>query len=331
MNAATDLRPEVLRFVARVRHELSDLPEEDRDELLDGLEADLSEQMAAGDALPEPTAYAAELRSAAGLGPSVRRGRLLPRAGGLVDSVRTRWLSWTARNELTRRGWSLAEAMRPAWWVLRAWIVATLIDQVLGPWELVTLWPTLGAPLVGPLVLVVAVLVSVLVGQGRLWPGSGPERPLSARLVLVALNALAVVAPLTFTGDGSQASSYAGASGYHAGYRDASHRPGLRSGTDVVRNIYAYDAAGQPLQGVQLYDQRGRPVSVAPESSMGRGRERQVTCPWFNGSTPLFNVFPLAQRSQPRGTCLVDVDPAMAGQQGFREPPLASVPPVASP
>ena len=82
----------------------------------------------------------------------------------------------------------------------------------------------------------------------------------------------------------------------------------------MVRNIYAYDAEGQPLQGVQLFDQQGRPVAVAPESSMGAGAERQVTCPWFNGTTPLFNVFPLPQRTQPHGTCLGQVDPAKVGE-----------------
>ena len=106
-------------------------------------------------------------------------------------------------------------------------------------------------------------------------------------------------------------------------------RPVLRSGRDVVRNVYAYDADGQPLQGVQLFDQQGRPIAVAPQSSMGDGPDRQVTCPWFNGTTPLFNVFPLPQRTQPHGTCLAD--PSKAGPQGFQEPPLASVPPATLP
>jgi hypothetical protein len=105
----------------------------------------------------------------------------------------------------------------------------------------------------------------------------------------------------------------------------------LRIGRDVIRNIYAYDAAGSPLQGVQLYDQRGRPVAVAPWSSMGVGKEREVGCPWFNGTTPLFNVFPLPQRTQRYGTCLGQADPAKVGSQGFREPPLASVPPATLP
>ncbi len=120
---------------------------------------------------------------------------------------------------------------------------------------------------------------------------------------------------------------FAGPDGYDAGYHDGTHRPGLRNGTDVVRNIYAYDAAGQPLQGVQLYDQEGRPVAVAPESSMGRGREREVTCPWFNGTTPLFNVFPLPQRTQRARHLPGPGRPRPRRAPGVPEPPLASVPP----
>jgi hypothetical protein len=225
----------------------------------------------------------------------------------------------------------LLQALRPAWWVLRAWVAVTLLDQSVGPWEYVSLWPTLGAPLVGPLVLGIAVVVSTLIGMGRLWPGSGPDRSTAARMLLLGLNALAVVAPLTFTGDGSQQYFYAPAARAVAVPVRSDQPARLQLGRDVVRNIYAYDANGQPLQGVQLFDQKGRPISVAPQSSMGRGKERQVTCPWFNGATSLFNVYPLPQRLQRRGTCLADVAPAGAGEQTFHAPPLASVPPVTSP
>jgi hypothetical protein len=116
-------------------------------------------------------------------------------------------------------------------------------------------------------------VVSTLIGLGRLWPGSGPDRSTAARVVLLGLNVLAVVAPLTFTGDGSQQHFYASAA-RAVPVRIPSDQPArLQHGRDVVRNIYAYDAAGQPLQGVQLFDQQGRPISVAPQSSMGRGKD----------------------------------------------------------
>ena len=336
---ATTLRPEVVDFLTRVREHLADLTADERDELLDGLDADLSEQLAEGGAtaLPDPAAYAVELRAAAGL-PAVRTARsrgarrsLGARLVAAPDDLRARWLRLTQRNDVTRSAWSLLEAVRPAWWVLRAWVAVTFLDVMAGDSEYVTLVPSLGVNVLGPAVLGAAIVLSVLIGQGKLWPGSGPDRPLVARLALAGLNVFAFLLPLSFTLPVAQPFVYAGGGGYGAGYFDASHRPGLRSGADVIRNIYAYDAEGEPLQGVQLFDQVGRPVAVSPASSMGRGRERQVTCPWFNGTTPLFNVFPLPQRAQPRGTCLTDATPTRTGEQGFHEPPLASVPPATQP
>ncbi|MFT4220964.1 MAG: hypothetical protein QM611_10645, partial [Microbacterium sp.] len=67
-STALDIR--ISAFAAAVRRELGDLPVEEVDDLVDGLEADLADQAAdAGDGfeLPEPVAYASELRSAAGL------------------------------------------------------------------------------------------------------------------------------------------------------------------------------------------------------------------------------------------------------------------------
>jgi hypothetical protein len=328
VNATTAVRPEVAAFVVQVRQHLSDLTDEECEELVGGLEADLSEQAADGAlVLPDPAQYAAELRAAAGLPVARRTG--LPRFastpwGQWPDAARARWLALTERSAATRQGWALLETLRPAWWVLRAWVAVTLLDQLSGPWEYVSLWPTLGVSALGPVLLAAAVVVSVLVGQGKLWPGSGPDRTTLARFTLLSLNVLAVLAPLTFSGDGSHVAGYTAVA---APYREPV-RPVLRYGDDVVRNIYAYDAAGQPLLGVQLFDQRGRQVAVAPESSMGEGRERRVTCPWANGATPLFNVFPLRERLQPRGTCLDDRDPATAGEPSFSEPPLASVPPA---
>src|SRR6201999_4089867 len=60
--------PDVKLFVAAVREHLTDLTEEEREELVGGLEGDMSDLVAERgvDALPEPAEYAAELRSAAG-------------------------------------------------------------------------------------------------------------------------------------------------------------------------------------------------------------------------------------------------------------------------
>jgi hypothetical protein len=68
------------RYVDEVRRELADLPDDARDELTDGLAADLSELVAeqGSGGLPRPDEYAAELRAAAGLPPARRRPVLAP-------------------------------------------------------------------------------------------------------------------------------------------------------------------------------------------------------------------------------------------------------------
>ena len=74
--------PEVAQFVAAVRAELADLDPEVVEELTGGLEADLTDSLEAapGNGFGDPAAYAAELRSAAGLPP---RPPAAPGLGGL--------------------------------------------------------------------------------------------------------------------------------------------------------------------------------------------------------------------------------------------------------
>ena len=328
--------PAVEAFVDQVRARLDDLTAEQREELLDGLAADLTEQLADGadGVLDDPASYAAELRSAAGL---PERRRHLPRPGlptpqrveRLIDRARSGWLGRVGHTQ----AWEVLEAMRPAWWVARAWVAVTLLDQAAGPWEPVSLVPSFDAPFLGAAILAVAVVGSVLVGMGRVWPGSGPERPVLARVVLVALNGAAVAAPLTF---GISTPGYLGAqpyveySGYGQGYHDAARErsAGLLSGGRPVHNVFAYDAAGRPLRGVQLFDQDGEPLALtAGQAAQGRGDDRRVGCAWANGSRALYNVFPLAERQQVRGGCEVGAD----GPAAFPAPPLAQVPPVSRP
>ena len=57
----------------------------------------------------------------------------------------------------------------------------------------------------------------------------------------------------------------------------------------------------------------------------------QVGCGWFNGTSQLFNVFPLAERTQRRGSCLEDGERRDARPVETPQPPFAVVPPVTSP
>lgn len=333
--------PAVEAFVDQVRAGLDDLTAEQREELLDGLAADLTEQLADGaeGVLDDPAAYAAELRSAAGL---PERRRLLPRpqlptpqrVETVIDRARSGWLGRVGPTP----PWEVLEAMRPAWWVARAWIAVTLLDQVAGRSEPVSLVPSFDVPFLGGSILAVAVVGSVLVGMDKVWPGSGEQRSLLARLVLIALNVAAMLAPLGF---GISTPGYLSGtpqgeySGYNQGYHDAARQvtaAGLSSHGDPVRNVFAYDAEGRPLVGVQLFDQDGEPLGLtARQAAQDRGPERAVGCAWRNGTSLQYNVFPLAQRSQEHGSCAATERTGNRGAVSMPQPPLAAVPPVTLP
>ena len=336
---STTTRPEVTDFVEKVRARLADLGDDERDELLGGLEADLSEKLADGGPLGDPGAYAAELRAAAGLPARSRFHVRLPHAtrprlhdvGARLDRTRERFDDLVASSARAQQTWSVASALRPAWWVLRAWIVVTFLDQVAGPFEDVTLLPTLAVPLLGPVLLLAAVVASALVGLGRLWPGSATPRSVVARLTLLALNVVAVLLPLGFhTNAGVQQDPLY--DGYTAGYRDGVHQPGLRLDSREIRNLFVYDARGQLVRGAQIFRGNGDPLTIpAEQAHTGRGSERLVGCGWLNGSTALFNVFPQPQRAQRHDTCLDEPGRNETGRVAPATPPFAEVPPVTYP
>jgi len=327
---------EIAGFVEQVRTHLGDLTEEEREELTGGLEADLADQLADGAVwsdLGDARSYAAELRQAAGLPAAPRR---LPRpvvpTASHVEAALDRCRSAVDRvvqaDGWTRGAWSVLVELRPVWWVARAWIAVTLLDVVAGPYEPVSVVPSLVNPLLGPVLLAAAVLGSVLVGLGRVWPGSGPDRPIARRVVLVVLNVLAILAPvwMQISMPGYVVGYYDdGYDDYGAGYAEgrASVGPGLHLGQKRVTNVFAYGPGGKPIPAVQLFDQDGQPLAQSAEASTGRGAERRAPCPAYNGATPLFNVFPLDQVALRRGTC----EPETKGRT-TPTPPLAEVPPL---
>jgi len=326
------VRPEVTAFVDEVRRVLADLDEETRDELTGGLEADLADQVADGAPLGDPAAYAAELRSAAGLPERQRRFATLRHPGSVeavLDASGARWRAFAAKPAV-KPAWDVVAALRPAWWVLRAWVLVLAVDRVTGPWEAEGVVPSLGHPVVTVPVLACAVVLSTLVGTGRLWPGSGPDRRLLARLVLLVGNVAALVAVVAWTVDPGysrldQARDTSYSDGYRDGQRVLMRDPSLHVGDQQVRNIFAYDADGDPLPRVQLFDQDGHPIEIGPRASAeGRGAGRTVGCPSYNGDVAVYNVFPLELAEVPRGSCTTE-DLAGAARPDH---PLASVPRV---
>ncbi|GAA3225620.1 hypothetical protein GCM10017691_14590 [Pseudonocardia petroleophila] len=162
-------------------------------------------------------------------------------------------------------------SLQPAWWLLRAVVAAALVVGAL-----------LGGGIV-PTVLLALVLAPVSVWLGfrsrtdrrLLWP----VVPLNAFAAVVAVAGILWVGP----------SSSVDQSGYSSPYL-----PGLwQDGERPIEDIRPVDAAGQPLSGVYLFDQDGRPIDVSggAECAVGEGysvRERPVQ-PYPRG-TPRYDA-----------------------------------------
>ncbi|MDO9395790.1 MAG: hypothetical protein Q7T71_04535 [Herbiconiux sp.] len=240
----------IAEFAAAVRRHLDDLPLDEVDDLTGGLEADLAEQASDEQGnlhLDDPASYADELRASAGLPP--RTSSSLPlrrRVQQRLDSLEaaTRRITHSTRLGSGLVGFALA--LRPVWWVLRGWVVYQLFTVVmLGRSELVP------SGLVLWVMLLAAVVVSVQWGRGRWAPGS------FLRALRVAVSVVAIVA-LPFVTVWAMNEARANASSSSAvSYTDPT---GLWLDGQRVTNIFGYDAEGNPVTDLQLFDQNGDPL-----------------------------------------------------------------------
>lgn len=252
MKAAT-IPAEVTRFAAQVRAELADLGRDDLEDLTDGLEADIAESLEEDPTrdLPDPVAYASELRTAAGLplrpepGRGVR-GALRGITSGLRDTGHQ--VAESLRGHpVTASMLGFLDALRPTWWVLRAWVAYWLLAAFFGSeagFAPTGLWW---------LVLLGFIVISVQLGRGR-WRAKGVPT-----FVLVGNLAAAVLAiPVLFS-----AGEWHGPAEAYVDAVPAS--PGVSLDGVPVSNIYAYGPDGKPLTGVQLFDQDGNPLAIWQE------------------------------------------------------------------
>ena len=347
MNDTTrlEVRPEVADFVSRVRARLADLSDEQRDDLLGGLEADISELVADGGSVAElgdPRAYADELRTAAGVVPDRRPPGRRPRLPAVptresvvawLDGWHERWDRWATSRPGLEKAWEVTQTLRPAWWVLRAWVAVQMLDLATGPWEYATLVPRFGNDLSGLVLLAGAVVGSVLMGLRRVWPASHTSVSVLARVVLLGLNTLAVLWTFVVVDafpSASMVNDYAhpNASGMFRPYK----QPGLQNDGRTVRNVFAYDAEGKPLQGVQLYDQTGKPLAVEPDHvyRVRYDGRLPLVYAWKNGEQDVWNAYPLPVRfgggwGRSDKAWTSDAPPFLP------RPPLVAVPPVSLP
>jgi hypothetical protein len=292
MTATTTLPgTEVAVFAAAVRAALSDLPPDDLDEITEGLEADLAERAAdSGDRdLGDPTAYADELRAAAGYPPRSARSHLgdaLPDLRTLPRELRHRWEALVARHSLIASIVSFFVALRPVWWVLRGIAVYALAVSFLGgSYYGATWWP----------IAVAAVVLSVQVGRGRML-GRG-----WARWTMRIASAVAIIALPFLAGWAATQVNLALSQGYYTEEVMYPYPQGLTYDGTPVDNIFAYDSAGQPIDQVQLFDQDGDPLNTVSGSGVASeymdaqdGSGAMLVPSWDVPGRAGWNVFPLA-------------------------------------
>jgi hypothetical protein len=275
-------------YLAELRDQLGDFPEQERDEIVADVESSLLELPDQSDAglrsrFGTPSAFAEELRVAAGVGraadePRPRRSvPLLERARRLAQS----------RNVATLRG--TLSRLAPIGWVARAYLLVAAGALVLG-----TGWSAWHRELprfvnggTSLAILAVAIIASVALGL----------RPGRLRLFLIAANVAAVLAVVPVI--------------VHLTQRAATpvvlvqvpaptpFQPGLTSDGRPVTNVYAYTRSGAMLHDVLLYDQTGAPL---PITSVVADPDRRILR--TASGKPLFNSFPI--RYYRPGTAHVD-------------------------
>ncbi|RIJ53165.1 hypothetical protein DZG00_02035 [Clavibacter lycopersici] len=323
MNTADPtLDTRIQAFAAAVRARLSDLDPEDVDDLTGGLEADLQEEAADHDGaleLGDPARYADELRTSAGLPERVAGAATTSPVALLrqrIEETGRQTLSTVRANRELSAILDLLITFRPVWWLLRAWagyqcavLVLTVLFGGVGGFELIP-----GGP-IGWLLLIGITAISVQWGRGR-WAPTPIWR--TTRAVVSAATALALLAliPLAIT-TGTEA-GYVDESSYGTSYE----QPGLSLDGKQVTNLFAYDAEGDLLDRVQLFDQDGEPLTTIGSSATGGTVSDPATGEPVSPADGAWNVFPLGGSDAALVTGTID------GSEAVVRPPFAKALPL---
>jgi hypothetical protein len=271
---------DVANYAERVRAALGDLPPATRDELLEDLPEHLAEVAAEGegslvDRLGPPEVYAAELRAAAGA-PLRPRRNMDDRVDEVMRDVRARLravdvgvgpaIGYPAASDFLR-------LLRPAWWVLRGYIVAMAIAYA-GNGESIGLLPRLGgSTLASLLTLGLFVVGSIWLGRHGRLSGRWSRIALGGATALAGVIALAALADFDeLVRDGRH---------YEQVYYD--------NPLNRIQDVYIYDQNGNLVDGVRLFDQDGQPLRFGFERCGPNDRDN-------------LGVYPLCPGLQPFGT-----------------------------
>jgi len=269
-------------YLSAVEHELADLPAEDRSALLEDLALHLEALAGEDDDRPvavrlgPPAGYAAELRAAAGL--PARPGA--PATAGV--GVRER-LARVRALPVAREVRRLLRELRPAWWVLRGYLlvlVPCLVERD-GVSDVPVPAP-LGSHVVGLLLVVAAVVGSVALGRRKLSRAVG---------VLVAAGGVALVLFSFVVVEGAWSTVTTAAPMGQSPEAAVGEYP-LLSRYGPVTDVLPYASDGTPLEGVLLYDQDGRPLQVGFQEWWADECVRVLAQPLAADGVPVPHSFP---------------------------------------
>ncbi|MCE0539036.1 hypothetical protein LWF15_26400 [Kineosporia rhizophila] len=287
--------PGPVQYVAAVREALSDLEPEEIEELTGGLEADLADALAESTALPDelfgrPEVYAAELRAAAGLPARVDEPKPSPRRFSLlaeIDRRKQAFVTWLDAQPIGPDVRAFGVTCLPLWWALRGYVVYQLIQVVSG----VESWAPEG--IAGWLLCLVLMIASIEVGRRNL----ALRNRISIRLTRAANLATGIALFLGVASLLSWAQPVDSESETMAGYVEVSSNEGVLNNGELVRNIFPYDAEGNLLKDVQLFDDQGRPLVPSEKLWYEEEFNNQIqVAPAQTADEQLrYNVYPLKE------------------------------------
>ena len=299
MTTTTESRAdEVAAYLEEVSSRLAGLPEPERTELLDDLAHHLAEVMAEpGPPLAErvgpPAAYAAELLASAGVeasGPGPGLGRLIPTR---LRSTSVRAVRALRSSRIGRELAFLEPALRPAWWVARAYLAVSLLAATSrGPnppgFPGLPLPRLFDSAVLGLMAVLLAVPASVRLGRAR--PAGAP------RWLMVGTNAVLVLYGVVLLAHGGTPRVH------HVAIPDPAAQSDClldRAGQPIT-NLYAYGSDGALLDPVLLYDQAGRPIDHLCPQFDGAGRRLRTEYGRDVNGALVINAFPRRQWMEPR-------------------------------
>ena len=255
------MNAQVREYLNAVAAALHDVPQAERDELLDDLEQHLIEVAAEDDGtlverLGAPEAYAEELRASAGL------SRRASEEDQFVDRVRARlarsaivrFVARAATHRFARAAREFAPEVAPGWWVARGYVLiaglAFINESHFSGITDVFIPSVLGSHAFGLGAIAFGIWLSVRIGRRNREDASG------LKILSLALSAATLLVAFVATSNAEarvNAIRYSGIYSYTPEYLQ--HSDG-----SPIANICPYTADGNLLADVLLFDQNGRPI-----------------------------------------------------------------------